>query len=93
MEDMLSKNKKAIVRPYKRQPHKMVKHTQTIRRQMVKHIQQFIGKLPANCLSMFCDFVALALKRLKNKRYITLRIFTGRKAVRQSRIPFCKKPR
>ena len=39
---------------FKLQPHKMVKHTQTIRRQQ-----------PTNCLSVFDHFVGLALKRLK----------------------------
>ena len=38
-----------------RQTHKIVKHTQTIRRQQ-----------PTNCLSMFDHFVELALKGLKN---------------------------
>ena len=38
---------------FKRQPHKMVKHTQTIRWQE-----------PANCLSVFDYFVGLALKDL-----------------------------
>ena len=38
------------------QPHKMVKHTQTIRR-----------LLPTNCLSVFDHFVGLALKELKIK--------------------------
>ena len=39
--------------PFKRQPHKMVKHTQTIRRQKL-----------TNCLSVFEHFVGLALKGL-----------------------------
>ena len=43
-----------IFYPFKRQPHKMVKHTQTIRR-----------LLPTNYLSMFGHFVGLALKRLR----------------------------
>ena len=38
---------------FKRQPHKMVKHTQKIRR-----------LLPTNCLSAFDHFVLLALKGL-----------------------------
>ena len=38
----------------KRHPHKMVKHTQTIRR-----------LLPTNCLSVFDHFVELALKELR----------------------------
>ena len=37
----------------KRQPHKMVKHTQTIRRQK-----------STNCLNVFDHFVGLALKEL-----------------------------
>ena len=37
--------------PFKHQPHKMVKHTQTIR-----------WLLPRNCLSVFDHFVKLALK-------------------------------
>ena len=36
-----------------REPHKLVKHNQTIR------------WLPANCLSMFDQFVGFALKELK----------------------------
>ena len=36
--------------PFKRQPHKMIKHTQTIRRQQ-----------PTNCLSVFDHFVGLSL--------------------------------
>ena len=40
------------VNPFKRQPHKMVKHTQIIRRQQ-----------PTNCFSD--HFVGLELKRLK----------------------------
>ena len=39
--------------PFKRQPHKIVKHTQTICR-----------LLPTNCLSVFDHIVGLALKRL-----------------------------
>ena len=39
--------------PFKRQPHKMVKQTQTIRWQQ-----------PTNCLSVFEHFVKLALKGL-----------------------------
>ena len=31
---------------------------------MVKHSQQFVGKLPTNCLSVFDYFVGLALKGL-----------------------------
>ena len=32
---------------------------------MVKHTQQFFGKLPSNCLSVFGHFVKLALKDIK----------------------------
>ena len=39
--------------PFKRKPHKMVRHTEIIRRQE-----------PTNCLSVFDQFVVLALKRL-----------------------------
>ena len=42
------------VYPLKRQPHKMVKHTQTIRWQQ-----------PTTCLTVFHHFVGLALKGLK----------------------------
>ena len=31
---------------------------------MVKHLKQFVGKLPTNCLSVFEHFVELALKGL-----------------------------
>ena len=40
--------------PFKRHSHRMVKYTQTIRRQQ-----------PTNCLSEFDHFVGMALKRLK----------------------------
>ena len=43
-----------LFQPFKRQPHKMVKPTQTIRR-----------LLPTNCLSVFDDFVELVLQGLK----------------------------
>ena len=46
--------RKGKVYPLKRQPHKMVKHTQAIRRQQ-----------PTNCLTVFDHFVVLALKGLK----------------------------
>ena len=39
------------------QPHKMVKHTQTIRQQ------------PTNCLNVFDHFVVLALKGFKTLKY------------------------
>ena len=42
-----------VFQPFKRQPHKMVKHTQKIHR-----------LLPANWLSVFDHFVGLALKGL-----------------------------
>ena len=41
---------------FMRQPHKIVKYTQTIRR-----------LLPTNCLSVFDHFVGLALKGLSVK--------------------------
>ena len=41
--------------PLKRQPHEMVKHTQTIRRQK-----------PTNCFSVFDHFVRMALKGLRS---------------------------
>ena len=40
--------------PVKRQPHKMIKHTQTINRQK-----------PTNYLNVFDHFLGLALERLK----------------------------
>ena len=40
--------------PFKRKSHKVVKHTQTIRR-----------LFPANCVSVFHHFVGLALQGLK----------------------------
>ena len=42
-----------FIQPFKRQPHKMVEHTQTIRRQFVDE-----------CLSVFDHFVGLTLKGL-----------------------------
>ena len=45
-----------LTQPFKRQPHKMVKHTQAIR-----------GQQPSG-LSMFDHFVGLALNRLKRSR-------------------------
>ena len=44
-------NNMECLEPFKRQPHKMVKHTQTI-----------CQLLPTNCLSMFDYFVGLAFK-------------------------------
>ena len=41
---------------FKRQPHKMLNHTQTI-----------LQVLSTNCLSMFGHFVGLALKGLSNE--------------------------
>ena len=49
---------------FKRQPHKMAKHTQAIRRQ-----QQ------TSCLSVFDHFVRLALKGLSS--ITTLRVFVN----------------
>ena len=48
----------------KRQFHRMVKHTQTIRR-------QFVGNLPTNCLSVSGKFVGLALKGLTKLKVIS----------------------
>ena len=47
-------------KPFKGQPHTMVKHTETIRRQQL-----------TNCLSVFDHFVGLALKWLKAFYYLT----------------------
>ena len=44
---------------FKRQPHKMVKHTQTIRRQ-----------IPMSCLSVFDHFMGLARIGLSLDRFI-----------------------
>ena len=52
--------------PFKRQPHKMVKHTQTIRQM-----------LPTSCLSLFDHFVGLALKWLKEKK-IDLHVYASK---------------
>ena len=59
---MFYKNNK----PFKRQPHKMVKHTQAIRR-----------LLPTNCLNEFDHFVGLALKGLKSVKLIIYHQFLG----------------
>ena len=48
-----------------RQPHKMVKHTQTIRR-----------PLRANCLNVFDHFVGLALKELKIPSGTSLKVMS-----------------
>ena len=50
---------KGIHSDFKRQPQKMVKHTQTIRQLS-----------PTNCLSMFDLFVGLVVKGLKNVYYV-----------------------
>ena len=47
---------KEFYNPFKSQPRKTVKHTQTIHR-----------LLPTNCLSVFDHFVGLALKRLTKR--------------------------
>ena len=53
---------------FKSQPHKMVKHTETIRR-----------LLPKNCLSVFDHFVGLALKGLsKNNQNFRVSVKTSR---------------
>ena len=46
-----------LTKPYKHQPHKIIKYTQTIRRQQ-----------PTNCLTAFDRFVGLALKGLNIKK-------------------------
>ena len=46
------------VKPFKCQPHRMVKHTQSVRR-----------LLPTNCLSVFDHFVGLALTGLRHGNY------------------------
>ena len=52
--------------PFKRQPHKMVKHTQTIRQM-----------LPTSFLSLFDHFVGLALKWLNEKK-IDLHVYASK---------------
>ena len=52
---------KWVYKPFKRQPHKMVKHTQTICR-----------LLPTNCLSLFGHFMGLALKWLETSPQLCL---------------------
>ena len=47
-------SKNLMYYPFKRQPPKMVKHTQTVREKQL-----------TNCLSVFDHFVGLALKRVK----------------------------
>ena len=49
--------------PFKREPQKMVKHTQTIR-----------WLLPTNCLGLFDHFVGLVLKGLKTEKYRTKKL-------------------
>ena len=43
---------------FKREPHKMVKHTQKIRRQIADELFE--------CVCRFCNFVGLVLKGLSN---------------------------
>ena len=50
--------------PFKRQPHKVVKHIQTIRRQK-----------PTNCLSVFDHFVGLAFKGLSLPQHKQIRYY------------------
>ena len=50
----IKENLSLTLSPFKRQPHTMVKHTQTIRWQQ-----------PTHCLSVFDHFLWLALKGLK----------------------------
>ena len=42
---------------------------------MVKHTQQFVGKLPTNCLSVFGHFVNLVLKGLSLTAFLLTRYF------------------
>ena len=58
--------KKYYLSAFKRQPHKIVKQTQPIRR-----------LLPTNCLSVFDHFVGLALKGLKDFGYLDALISVG----------------
>ena len=51
--DELEKKKLLTLKPLKRQSHKMVKHTQTIR------------QLPMNCLGVYDHFVKLTLQGLR----------------------------
>ena len=46
----------SLLKPFRHQPHNMVKHTQTISR-----------LLPTNCLSVSENFVGLALKGLMTR--------------------------
>ena len=47
--------RKKVINRFQRQLYKLVKHTRQ---------QQFVGKLPANYLSVFDHFVGLGLKGL-----------------------------
>ena len=42
---------------------------------MVKHLKQFVGNLPTNCLSVFDHFVGLALKGLSIGIYMGQSMF------------------
>ena len=53
-----------MINPLSANPHKMLKHTQTIHRQK-----------PINCLSLFDHFVGLALKDLKE--YVNFKYYIG----------------
>ena len=59
-----------IVNPLSAQPHKMIKHTQTIRR-----------LLPTNCLSVFDHFAGLALKGLKVDRALDTPLNSPKKLI------------
>ena len=59
--------------PFKRQSHKMVKHTQTIRR-----------VLPVNCLSVFDHLVGLAFKGLRTATLICFKWFDMHYGVNQA---------
>ena len=55
--------KRVIVKPFKCQPHKMVKPWNY----MVKHTETIRRHKQMNCLSVFDDFVKLVLKELKKR--------------------------
>ena len=58
---------------FKRQPHKMVKHTQTIHRQK-----------PTNCLSMFDNFVGLPFKGLNWYKTLMKSVFLSSNYLKMS---------
>ena len=58
---------------FKRQPHKMVKHTQTIHRQK-----------PTNCLSIFDNFVGLPFKGLNWYKTLMKSVFLSSNYLKMS---------